>query len=124
MLAKVNESVDILCKTPAGEAGLSLCLWERNIAGQREIIIMGDEGNFQNGGQTSVEGITLVGDGFESGKCGVNIHKLKADHFGRWSCTLVNKSGSIHRGELSIIDGKEKSYCVEIVEELTFNCPC
>ena len=124
MLAKVNESVDLLCKAPTGDTPLILCVWERNVTGQREVIIIGDEDNFQNGGHTSVEGITLAGDGFESGKCGVNILKVKADHFGRWSCTLVNQTGSIFTGEVSIIDGNQKSYCLEIVEELTFRCPC
>ena len=90
MLAKVNETMDLLCKAPPEESRLDLCLWVRKVTGQRDTIVIADKGNFQNGGEASVEGITLVRDGFESGKCGVNIHKLKADNFRRWSCTLVH----------------------------------
>lgn len=104
ILTKANESVDLFCKAPAGDSGLSLCLWEiTGFSLQVKVVVY--KGRIQNEGQASVEGISLTGDGMEAGKCGVRIHALKQKHFGDWNCTLVTLAGSIFKGQASIIDG-------------------
>ena len=104
VLAKVNESVYLACKAFGRVSSLGICFWERNVTGRREVIIR-DLAGLENSGRTSMEGVTLVEGGFESGSCDVNIKSLKAEHFGRWSYTLVTQAGSIFTGDVSIIDG-------------------
>ena len=37
ILAKAKGSVNLLCKAPAGESDLSLCLWGMNVKRRREV---------------------------------------------------------------------------------------
>ena len=107
ILTKANESLDLLCKTPGQAPGLSLCVWERNVHGHREIIVVNNSA-IQNEGQASAEGISSNIAGFEAGKCSVNIRALKITHFGPWSCTLVTQSGLTFTATVRVIDGNYK----------------
>ena len=106
ILAKANDTVDLLCKAPPGEYGLNLCWWWKNDGSRSGEVMIVDREVVRKGEGTWMEGITLVGNELEEGKCGVKIGKLKAEYFGHWSCHLLTHAGRIFQGELSIIDGK------------------
>ena len=109
ILAKANEPVDLICKAPAGESGLNLCLWDRIRNGQREVIVV-QEGVIQNEGQAVAAGISSALNGYQARQCGVNIRVLKRTKFRIPRCTLVTPAGNIFKGRLSIIDGN--FYCL------------
>jgi len=80
---------------------LSVCLWERNVDGQRSVISI-NPGSDQNGRATPQAGITYAGEGLNSGKCGINIESIKENDSGRWSCTLIGANGGIFIGTVDV----------------------
>ena len=99
---KVNGSAEFSCESESQP--LSLCLWERTVNGQRDVIIV-DKEVIKNGGATSVHGIFATTDGLENGKCVLRIQRMKKEDFGRWSCTLVTQSGTAYGGIVYAFDG-------------------
>ena len=99
---KVNGSVELSCES--GGQPLNLCVWERIVNGQRQVINV-DQEVVRNGGQTSVHGIHATQDVLVNGKCSLSIQSLKKNDFGHWSCTLMAQTGNAFGGRLSLIDG-------------------
>ena len=59
-----------------------------------------DEQVLNDGGWTGVSRTSYVGSGFglDDGNYSIKIESVKPSDFGRWSCTLIPKSGQILRG--------------------------
>ena len=58
MLAKVNDTVDLLCKAPPGESGLNLCWWKNNNRSQQSEVMIVDREVVRKSEGTWMEGIT------------------------------------------------------------------
>ena len=78
---------------------MSLCFWEREFKGERQMIVIGKE---QDEGTTHVEGIQYFG--MDAGKCGLKILYLKNADFSQWNCTLGTNDGWILRGTVDLLN--------------------
>ena len=97
--ARVNDTVQFTCETP-GEA-LSLCVWERKIGGERQMVIIDGQ---QAEGKTSVDGVEYFGGRLSTGKCGLQLDPVKPVDFNPWTCTLLTNSRQIFTGTVELID--------------------
>ena len=55
-----------------------------------------------NSGQTNVDGISHIGNGLNDGKCSIRIESITETDFGKWSCTLMSKSGQVFTGNVTV----------------------
>lgn len=91
--AKVNAPANFSCdsfKIPA-----TVCLWERSNANPSNNLLITIDGTFKNGQQTGTAGYSYVGDGLQSGDCGLQINNVKEDDSAQWTCTLIGGSGTL-----------------------------
>ena len=110
IIASLNATFNFTVESPTGE-GLSLCLWERNVEGQRQMIVSDGlqvEMSSQNSPITGVSFMESDAEGsLRRGKCGLKFNVLsEQDVDTSWTCTLVTQNGTIFTGRVTIIEGK------------------
>ena len=111
----MNNALKFSCESQGQP--LSSCLWGKAQNGQHQVIVTDQHGVQEEDQQTSIEGISYsIGHELDAGKCSVNIESVSEDDFGRWSCTLVSKSGAIFTGRVEVVtNGKLCKECAEAI---------
>ena len=78
-----------------------MCLWERNVGGETEAIVI--EREVTEEGEGMLEGVSFFGGGLDKGECGVMINWVKEDNLGLWLCSLLTAStGRVLSGEVNV----------------------
>ena len=101
VFASVNSTEMFSCKSHGHP--IKSCVWGYNVNGTRQSIIV-DQQLIDNGGWTTVDGVSFYGHGddLEAGKCAISIEPVTENDAWLWSCTLVSQNSTIFRGAVHV----------------------
>ena len=103
LVTPLNTTFRFTVESHSGQS-LSLCLWERNFRGQRQMIVF--DGQVGKGSEnSSIAGVSFVDNdgGMKSGKCGLKVKAFTEQDFNTsWTCTLVAEDGTILTFSISV----------------------
>ena len=101
VFAAVNLTQNFSCESNGHP--IKFCVWGHSVNGRRQAIIA-DQQLFDNGGRTTVDGVSFCGDSdaLEVGKCAIGIESITHSDAGLWSCTLVSQNSTIFRGAVHV----------------------
>ena len=95
----LDGSVHFSCES--GGEPLAVCVWERDITGRPEMLVIDGEVKEKSGHISN--DISVFGGGLEEGKCGIRIHSAKEDDLGLWLCSLVTTgSHQVFSGKVDV----------------------
>lgn len=86
-----------------------MCLWERNVGGETEAIVI--EREVTEEGEGMLEGVSLFGGGLDKANYGVRINSVKEGNLGPWRCSLLTAgTGRVLSGEVNVrLEGNKDS---------------